>query len=91
MKVEWLRRAARELDAQLDFLEDRNPSAALNAAIAIEAATETIGDHPLIGRIGRVATTREYVVTGTPFLFVYRVEPSKIVILRLLHTAQNYP
>jgi toxin ParE1/3/4 len=45
----------------------------------------------LIGRIGRVATTREYVVTGTPFLFVYRVEPSKIVILRLLHTAQNYP
>ncbi len=91
MKVEWLRRASRELDAQLDFLEERNPTAALNAIIAVEIALQTLRDHPLIGRIGRVPPTREYAITGMPFVMVYRVEPDRTLILRFLHHAQNYP
>jgi toxin ParE1/3/4 len=38
-----------------------------------------------------VPGTRELVVTGTPFIVVYRVEAATVVILRVLHGAQRWP
>ncbi len=31
------------------------------------------------------------VVTGTPFLLVYRIEDDTITVLRLIHGAQDWP
>lgn len=58
---------------------------------AIEAAVTRLAEYPKIGRIGRVAGTRELVVTGTPYIVVYRIEPTAAVILRVLHGAQRWP
>jgi len=43
-----------------------------------------------MGRLGRVKGTRELVVSGTPYVICYRVEPDAVVILRLLHGAQKW-
>jgi toxin ParE1/3/4 len=44
-----------------------------------------------MGRSGRVADTRELVISRTPFIVVYRVTPTRIEILRVLHGAQAWP
>ena len=45
----------------------------------------------MIGRPGRLIATRELIVTGTPYLLPYTVVGEEIVILRVLHGAQQWP
>lgn len=91
MKVEWLPVAARDREDQLAYIAERNPWAAIDIGDALEAALRRLIDHPRLGRLGRVKGTRELVIGGTPYVFVYRVELEAIVILRLLHDAQRWP
>ena len=58
---------------------------------AIEAAVSRLADFPESARPGRVQGTRELVVPATPFIVVYRVEATGVVILRALHGAQKWP
>jgi plasmid stabilization system protein ParE len=44
-----------------------------------------------MGRPGRISGTRELVITGTPFVAVYRVRADAVEILRFLHGAQRFP
>jgi toxin ParE1/3/4 len=55
---------------------------ALRARIAVLAA------HRDSGRTGRVAGTREWVLTGTAYIAVYRHKGTAIEVLRILHGAQ---
>jgi toxin ParE1/3/4 len=91
VRVEWLPEAERNRESQLAYIAERNPWAAIEIGDAIEAAVARLADYPESARPGRVQGTRELVVTGTPYVVVYRVEPSAVVILRLLHGAQRWP
>ncbi len=91
MKVEWLPVAARNREQQLDYLAERNPGAAVKIGDAIEFAVGQLVDHPQLGRPGRVRGTRELVVSGSPYVIAYRIEPDAVVILRLLHASQKWP
>ena len=91
MRVDWLPEAERNRESQLAYIAERNPRAAIDMGDAIEAAVARLADHPEGARPGRVRGTRELVVTGTPYVVVYRVEPSAILILRVLHGAQRWP
>jgi toxin ParE1/3/4 len=44
-----------------------------------------------MGRPGRVTGTRELVISGTPFVVIYRLQEQSIEVLRLLHSAQQWP
>jgi toxin ParE1/3/4 len=44
-----------------------------------------------MGRPGRVAGTRELVVSGTPYIIPYRVAGTYVDILAVFHAAQNRP
>ncbi len=50
-----------------------------------------LAQHPLMGREGRLAGTRELVIVGSPFIAVYRVKKTRIEILRVLHGARRWP
>jgi toxin ParE1/3/4 len=91
VRIEWLPEAVRNLETQLAYLGARNPTAAIRLGDAIEASVGHLAEFPESSRTGRVPGTRELVVTGTPFVVVYRVEPEAIVILRILHGAQRWP
>lgn len=90
MKVEWLPEAARSLAAQLEWIGKHDPWAALDMGDVIHAAVGRLADFPVMARAGRVPGSRELVGVGTPYLVVYRVEPS-VVVLRVLHGAQRWP
>jgi toxin ParE1/3/4 len=50
-----------------------------------------LAEYPRSGRRGRVKGTRELVVSGTPYIVVYRVLAGDVTILRVLHGAQQWP
>ena len=91
MNVEWLPEAERNPDSQLAYIAERNPWAAIDLGDAIEAAAARLADYPESARPGRVLGMRELVVTGTPYVVIYRVEPAAIVNLRVLHGARRWP
>ena len=91
MNIEWLPSAARSLGTQLSYIAERNPRAAFDMGDAIEAAVSRLSDFPASARPGRVQGTRELVVPSTPFIVVYRIEATGVVILRVLHGARKWP
>ena len=91
MNVEWLPPAVSALETQLSWIAERNPQAALDMGGAIEAAVSRLADFPQSARPGRIPGTRELVVPATPFIVVYRIEATGVVILRVLHGAQKWP
>jgi plasmid stabilization system protein ParE len=57
----------------------------------ILAVAQVLGSHPWIGHAGRVAGTREFVVSRTPCVIVYSVNAELLTILRVLHSKQQWP
>ncbi|HUG83694.1 MAG TPA: type II toxin-antitoxin system RelE/ParE family toxin, partial [Euzebya sp.] len=74
-----------------EWIGDRSPWAAIDMGDAVLAAVARLADHPVIGRPGRIAGTRELPVVGTPYLVVYRIEAAAVVVLRILHGARRWP
>ncbi|MBW3606526.1 MAG: type II toxin-antitoxin system RelE/ParE family toxin [Actinobacteria bacterium] len=91
MRIEWLPAAEDSLGAQLDWIAEQDPWAAIDMGDAILAAVSRLADFPAIARQGRVDGTRELFVVGTPYIVVYQIESSAVVILRVLHGAQRWP
>ena len=93
MKLAWLPKAILERDAQLDFIARSSPRASIEQGDEIEKLTDILLEHPEMGRLGRRKGTREFVVSRTPFIIVYRFKPRarRIEVLRLLHGSQQWP
>ena len=53
--------------------------------------TDFLGDHPKIGRIGRVAGTYELVIPGIPYIVPYRILNQEVQILSVYHTSRKWP
>lgn len=63
----------------------------LDACARIEAAAEQLLAQPLMGRIGKAKATREWVVTRSPYISIYRVTPEAVEVLRVMYGAQRWP
>jgi toxin ParE1/3/4 len=91
LNIRWLPLAQRNRLEQLDYIAQDNPLAAIGQDEQIERQVNMLQAHPKMGRPGRVAATRELVISGTPFVVVYRLQAEHIQVLRLLHSAQQWP
>jgi toxin ParE1/3/4 len=87
----WSALARADLLAIVDYLLEVNPTAAVDTEQRIIEAIGQLADFPGLGRPGRVAGSRELVITGTPYIAVYRVRRDAIEILRMLHGARKWP
>ena len=93
MRILWLDRAEADLDELFDYILDRDPRAARRVYDAIRGRVELLSDQPAMGRPGRVAGTRELVITGRPYIVAYTVDNQidAVVILRVLHGTRRWP
>ncbi|RJT28477.1 type II toxin-antitoxin system RelE/ParE family toxin [Mesorhizobium waimense] len=91
MKLVWSALALSDRDGIFTHIEADNPAAAITVDERIEAAARRLRDFPESGRPGRIAGTRELVVTGTPYVAAYLVTETTVRILRVLHGAQQWP
>ncbi|WAJ30055.1 type II toxin-antitoxin system RelE/ParE family toxin [Antarcticirhabdus aurantiaca] len=91
MTVRWTRPALQDVEQIQDFVAKDSPVAARRLAQAlISRSTAILADNPSAGRAGRVADTRELVVSGTAFIVVYRLRQS-VEILAVFHGAREWP
>lgn len=87
----WLKRALNDLAAQIDYIAEDNPLAAITQGDRIEDQVDQLLQHPRMGRPGRKQGTRELVISRTPFIVVYRIKGKRVELLRLLHGAKKWP
>lgn len=90
LPVRWLADARAKLATIIGYIAERNDVAASKLQDDIERATSQLPQHPYIYRLGRVAGTREIVVRHN-YVVLYRVCPSVIEIVSVLHSRQRYP
>lgn len=83
MKIAWLPEAIRSFERQIAYIAERDPGIAIDIGDKIMAAIALFAEAPLGARVGRVTGTRELVVSGMPFIVVYRVEIETVLILRV--------
>ena len=90
LQLEWSSAARADLLAILDYISDDNPDAAGRLISEIETKASKLPERPDLYRKGRVAGTREMVVRPN-YLVVYTVGEQAVLILRVLHAAQQRP
>jgi toxin ParE1/3/4 len=66
MRVAYTPRAARDLRRLRSYIADYNPPAAARMVETIRERIDLLVQQPRLGRPGRLAGTRELVITGTP-------------------------
>jgi toxin ParE1/3/4 len=90
LKLRWTRLALADLNQAQEYIAQDNPAAANSVAQRVHDAALGLCENPLMGRPGQVTGTREWVVTQTPYLLVYRVKGDAVEIVRLWHGRQNW-
>jgi toxin ParE1/3/4 len=91
VRIVWTRPALRALEAIGDYIGADNPKAAEQTVSRILERVDELAIQPHLGRRGRIADTRELVVTGTPFVVPYRVRDECVEILSVFHGARKWP
>jgi plasmid stabilization system protein ParE len=74
-----------------NYIAEINPSAAARVVRTIRTRIALLSQQPRLGRPGRLAGTRELIITGTRYLAPYRVTDRQIEILAVIHSAQRWP
>ena len=92
MRIRWTEPAARDLTQICDYIQEHDSGAtARRVALSIYERVSALIEFPERGRQGRLKGTRELILTGLPYLAVYRVRGQDVEILRILHGAQAWP
>lgn len=88
--LEWKKQAQADLFAIVDFISDDNPEAAQTLKNEIEEKTEKLREFPDLYKLGRKRGTRE-MVAHKNYIVIYRVTNNQIEVLRVKHSAQQWP
>lgn len=91
MQIIWRKAARDDLTEARRYIAQHNPRAAAHIFHAIRTAVRRLADSPHLGRSGRVEGTRELVVARIPYLVAYAVIGDQLVVLAVLHHAQDWP
>jgi toxin ParE1/3/4 len=89
--IEWSVFAMEDRIAIFDYIECDSPGAAIRNDERIRQQIETLAQFPELGRTGRVDATRELIIGHTLYIAAYRITSNTVVVLRILHGAQEWP
>ena len=92
MKLEWSDAALADLDRFAAFLEREHPSLAAVVASEIIGKMQILSEHPRLGR--PIAGREEYrqivmQVLGAAYVFQYRFDDERLVMLRVFHARES--
>lgn len=90
LALEWRSAARADLFAIIDYISDNNPDAAQRLKDLIETKIAKLQARPKLFRPGRVPGTREMMVRPS-YVVIYTFDAAKVSILRVLHTARQWP
>ncbi|PHM35955.1 type II toxin-antitoxin system RelE/ParE family toxin [Xenorhabdus innexi] len=90
MRLEWKPMALADREQIMDYIAQDNPQAAIVLDDEFEASAERACLQPEMYKRGRLKGTREIVVRPH-YILIYRVERDILMVLRILHAAQQWP
>jgi len=73
MRVKWLQKALRNLDAEGPYVAADDDAAAPLVVTRVMAAIDALADQPNLGRPGRMPGTRELMVRQTRYVVPHRM------------------
>ena len=89
MTVRWTPTALRDLESLAEYTAEDAPAAAASMVEKILSGIEALRRQPAMGRRGRVAGTRELVIS--PYIVAYRATKDAIELLAIIHGARRWP
>ena len=89
LEIVWSPLARARLREIRAYVARDKPQAAERLAMRIVAVVEALKNHPQLGRAGADPATRELVIGGTPYIVVYRVQPSRVTGISQLSASQG--
>lgn len=90
MQIKWHENAIDDLASLRQYIALDNSHAAQRMGGKILECVKLLKEHPLLGKAGRIHSTRELVVTGTPFTIVCLPQPDSVTILRIFHQMRQW-
>lgn len=81
----------RVLEAIGDYIARENSRASARIVTRVLDLVDTLSDAPEVGQLGRIAGTRELVVSDTPLIVPYRIRDVRIEVLSVFHDARRWP
>lgn len=92
MKIVWRPMADADRENIFDYIAQENPQAALELDEDFKAKVEIAAQNPKLYKAGRVRGTREIVVRPN-YVIVFGMEEESrtVIVLRVLHAAQQWP
>jgi toxin ParE1/3/4 len=90
MRQRWTFAAANDLEHISDYLHRQNPQVAQQTVRRLYAEIRHLSRFPSRGRPGREPGTRELILSGLPYVVVYRISDQVVEILRIHHGSQNW-
>jgi toxin ParE1/3/4 len=92
LNVNFTPQAQDDLLAIRDWIAQDDDRAAERVISRIRQTVLMFEQFPLLGHPGDVPDTREFKVTGLPYLIVYRIaSATDLDILTIIHSARKYP
>jgi toxin ParE1/3/4 len=89
LEIIWSPLARARLREIHAYIAQDNPDAAERITTRIAAELEALRQYPYLGRAGAERDVRELVISGTPYVALYRVRGERITIHTILHGAQH--
>ncbi|HUY80713.1 MAG TPA: type II toxin-antitoxin system RelE/ParE family toxin [Acidobacteriaceae bacterium] len=89
MQIRWTFNAAEDMEHIWDYLRAHHPEFAERTVRKVYDEIRTLAQTPRLGRIGRESGTRELVISGLPYIAVYRVKDETVEVLHIFHGAQD--
>lgn len=92
MPVKWTRQALKNLDEIAAYIAIDNPTAAHEFLTSVFESVAQLALLPARGRPGRVAGTRELIISRYPsYIVPYRIRKNTVEVIRVFHTKQQWP
>jgi addiction module RelE/StbE family toxin len=90
VRLIWTRSASTDRKEIREYISQDNPAAALALDELFAEKAGRLVDHPGLGRLGRVAGTRE-LVAHQNYILIYDTAGDLVRVLRVLHAARQWP
>lgn len=90
MEIFWTQEAIEDRSKIYDYLEEKNPPAAIAIDDLFSERAALLIDHPESGRVGRLPGTQEAVVHEN-YMMVYDIVGDQVRVLNVVHTARQWP
>jgi toxin ParE1/3/4 len=90
MKVIWTFEARQDRRDTFSYIAEHSPLAAVQMDELFEEAAARLESYARLGRVGKIAGTREIVVHEN-YMLVYEVDEEEVRVLALVHTSRQWP